>query len=95
MVDVLEYYSRCFVCEEIAGFLRGRWAGIEGRDRKWIRWASGKPLRVDKPSYIPYLVKRYRFLEPLHALYKNILFYMFFLFYCDFSFLDGYLVVFF
>ncbi len=64
MVGVLEYYGRGFVCEEIAGFLRGRWVGVEGRGRKWVRWAGDKPLRVDSPDDVVYLVKRYRSLEP-------------------------------
>ncbi len=64
LVNVVEYYSRGYVCREIAGFLEGRWAGIEGEAKKWIRWAGDKPLVVREPGDIPRLIRRYSFLKP-------------------------------
>ncbi|MET1101299.1 MAG: hypothetical protein ABWW69_02310 [Pyrodictiaceae archaeon] len=51
-VDPLWYYSRSWVQEEISGFLRGRWAGLESKNRRWVRWLGDKPLRIEKPSDI-------------------------------------------
>ena len=64
MVNVLEYYSRDYVCKEIAHFLKNRWVGIEGEDKKWIRWSGDKPLTINEPGDIPKLIRRYMFLKP-------------------------------
>ncbi|OYT40590.1 MAG: hypothetical protein B6U89_01530, partial [Desulfurococcales archaeon ex4484_58] len=64
MVDVYEYYSRRYVMEEIGGFLIGRWVGIEGFDRKWVRWVDDKPLVVKSFLDIPVLIRKYSFIKP-------------------------------
>lgn len=64
MVNVVEYYSRDYVCREIASFLNGRWAGIEGENKKWVRWFRDKPLTIKEPSDIPRLIRRYLSLKP-------------------------------
>ncbi|MCD6488471.1 MAG: hypothetical protein J7K21_04525 [Desulfurococcales archaeon] len=64
MVNTIEYYSREYVKNEIYRFLINRWAGIEGENKKWIRWIDKKPLKINKPDDIPYLIKRYRFMKP-------------------------------
>lgn len=61
-IDVYEYYSRNNVRKEIADFLQNRWAALESRDRKWIRWEEGRPLIISSPGRIPELVKRYRWM---------------------------------
>ncbi|RLG84005.1 MAG: hypothetical protein DRO40_02715 [Thermoprotei archaeon] len=64
MINVLEYYSRNYVCKEIAHFLKDRWVGIEGEGKKWIRWIGNKPLTIKEPDDIPKLIRRYMFLKP-------------------------------
>jgi len=64
LVNVLEYYNRREVREEIAGFLKNRWAGLEGEGKKWVRWIGNKPLKIDKPEEVPLIIKRYHFLNP-------------------------------
>jgi len=64
LVNVIEYYSREYVCREIASFLKNRWAGIEGESKKWIRWVGDRPLTIKEPDDIPKLIRRYMFLKP-------------------------------
>ncbi len=64
MVNVLEHYNREEVKEEIAGFLKNRWAGVEGEGKKWIRWVGNRPLKIDKPEEVPLIIKKYSFLNP-------------------------------
>ncbi len=59
-VDPVEYYSRRSVAEEVAGFLRGRWAALEGRGKRWIRWRGGRPLVVSSWRDVAELVREYR-----------------------------------
>ena len=59
-INPVEYYRWPRVVEEIAEFLRGRWAALEGAGKQWARWLSGRPLRVDRPSDVPALVERLR-----------------------------------
>ena len=61
---MIEYYSREYVCREIASFLKNRWAGIEGESKKWIRWVGDRPLTIKEPDDIPKLIRRYMFLKP-------------------------------
>ncbi|MCD6301064.1 MAG: hypothetical protein J7L82_03225 [Staphylothermus sp.] len=57
--------------EEIAIFLKNRWAGLEGEGKKWVRWLGNKPLRIDKPEDTPFIIKKYYFLKP-RAIYGTI-----------------------
>ncbi len=59
-VDPVEYYSRRSVAEEVAGFLRGRWAALEGRGKRWVRWRRGRPLAVSSWREVAELVREYR-----------------------------------
>ncbi|MCE4624899.1 MAG: hypothetical protein F7C35_03430 [Desulfurococcales archaeon] len=46
------YYSREWVREEIAGFLRGRWAAYTRGDL-WVRWVEGdRPLKISSPGEV-------------------------------------------
>ncbi len=57
-----EYYSRPEVKEEIAAFLRGRWAAVEGKlgdQRLFARYLEGRPISIKGPADIDYLLKRY------------------------------------
>ncbi len=49
-MDPMKHYSRREVQEEIASFLCGRWAAVEGEGKRWARWHEKKPLRICKPS---------------------------------------------
>jgi len=59
-VDPVEYYSRRSVAEEVAGFLRGRWAALEGRGKWWLRWRHGRPLVVESWRDVVELVREYQ-----------------------------------
>ncbi len=59
-VDPVEYYSRRSVAEEVAEFLRGRWAALEGREKWWLRWRHGRPLVVSSWRDVVELVREYR-----------------------------------
>jgi hypothetical protein len=59
-VNPLAYYSRPEVQREIAEFLRGRWAAVEGPNKKWARWLGAKPLKVESPSDVFALVRRFQ-----------------------------------
>ncbi len=59
-VDPVEYYSRRRVAEEVAAFLKGRWAAVEGKGRRWVRWSQGAPLAVRGPGDVPAIVRAYR-----------------------------------
>jgi hypothetical protein len=61
-VNPLTYYLRRDVAEEIASFLRGRWAALEGSERRWIRWLEDKPLTVDSWDDVPYYVRRFHWI---------------------------------
>ncbi len=63
-IDVIRYYSDARVAEEIAGFLRQRWAALEGSSRKWVRWLGESPLRITAPSDVPSLVRRFHRIRP-------------------------------
>ena len=64
MVDPLQYYRRREVAEEIASFLRGRWAALEGEGRRWLRWLGDRPLVVRDWSDVPRLVEKHRGMKP-------------------------------
>ena len=59
-VDPLEYYSRGRVAGEVAAFLSGRWAALEGRGRRWVRWRRDRPLVVRGAGDVVELVREYR-----------------------------------
>jgi hypothetical protein len=68
---VLAYYSKRSVQEEIYEFLKGRWVGIEGVGKKWVRWDGEKPLAVSKPSDVYALFSKYIRLNP-RSIYGSI-----------------------
>jgi hypothetical protein len=59
-VDPLTYYSRPEVQREIAEFLRGRWAAVEGPNKRWARWLGARPLRVERPEDVLHIVRRFQ-----------------------------------
>ena len=61
-VDPLRHYSRASVAKDVAEFLKGRWAALEGPGKKWVRWRGGRPLRVEKLEDVVRLVREYRVL---------------------------------
>lgn len=61
-MDAVTYYSRPDVAGEVAEFLRGRWAALEGSvagKRVFIRYRKGKPLTVSSPADVSAIIKRY------------------------------------
>jgi len=63
LLDPLQYYRR-EVAEEIASFLKGRWAALEGEGRKWLRWLGDRPLTVRDWSDVPRIVEAHRGMRP-------------------------------
>ncbi|AFK50593.1 hypothetical protein TCELL_0168 [Thermogladius calderae 1633] len=61
---VLAYYSRRSVQEEVFDFLKGRWAGLEGVGKKWVRWEGDRPLALSRPSDVYALFSKYVKLNP-------------------------------
>jgi hypothetical protein len=68
---VLAHYSKRSVQEEIYEFLKGRWVGLEGVGKKWVRWDGEKPLVVSKPSDVYALFSKYIRLNP-RSIYGSI-----------------------
>ena len=56
MGAAIRHYHRTDVKREIAEYLTGRWAAIEGEDRKWVRWEEEKPLTIKEPSDVEKLI---------------------------------------
>ena len=56
----MAYYSRHEVQREIADFLRGRWAAVEGPGKKWARWLGPRPLVVREPRDVLETVRRFQ-----------------------------------
>ncbi len=63
-MDVTKYYSDPRIQEEIAKYLKKRWVGIEGENRKWVRWENDKPLVIKEPGDVSRIIKRYGFIKP-------------------------------
>ena len=57
--SVLEYYSQRNVAEEIAEFLRGRWAALEGPGKRWVRWRKDKPFTVHNWRDVVLAIREY------------------------------------
>ena len=61
-MDVISYYSRSEVSGEVAEFLRGRWAALEGSaggKRVFIRYRRGRPLTISSPADVITVVRSY------------------------------------
>ena len=61
-MDIIAYYSRPEVAGEIAEFLRGRWAAIEGSaggKRIFIRYRKGRPLTITSPAEVSAVIRSY------------------------------------
>ncbi len=63
-MDVVKYYSVPSRLAEIAEYLKGRWVGLEGENRKWVRWEDDKPLIINKPEDVLRLLRKYHFIRP-------------------------------
>ncbi len=59
-VNPIAYYSRVEVQREIADFLKGRWAAVEGPGKKWARWLGPKPLTVSSPADVLSVIRRFQ-----------------------------------
>ncbi len=64
MVDPRRYYATPIVQREIAEFLMGRWAGVEGYSRKWVRWEADRPLIINSPSKVYDVIIKNSFISP-------------------------------
>ena len=64
MVDPVSYYRDPRVAGEIASFLRGRWAALEGPGKRWLRWLGDRPLTVSSPSDVWRIVSEHRSMQP-------------------------------
>jgi len=67
--DVLAYYSKLQVIEEITAYCKRRWVALEGLERgggrAFLRYTrGGMPLTINKPEDINLLLKRFRFFKP-------------------------------
>ena len=67
--DVLVYYSKPQVKDEIAAYCRERWVAIEGLERSggraFLRYTrGGAPLTINEPEDINLLLKKFRFFRP-------------------------------
>ena len=67
--DILAYYSRNEVKEEVAAYCKGRWVALEGRTRAggraFLRYTrGGRPLMINEPDEVGSLLKRFRFFKP-------------------------------
>jgi len=67
--DVLAYYSKPQVRDEITAYCSGRWIALEGIQRgggrAFLRYTrKGVPLTISKPEDIDVLLNRFRFFKP-------------------------------
>jgi len=67
--DVLAYYSKSQVKEEVTAYCKGRWVALEGLQRSggraFLRYTrGGKPLTMNEPEDVDSLLKRFRFFKP-------------------------------
>jgi len=70
LVSPSEHYSRPEVREEVASFLKGRWAAVEGRlgnQRLFARYLDGSPLRVESPSDVERILRRYPWVRTFYG----------------------------
>ncbi len=61
-MEPFEYYSKDEVREEIASFLKDRWAAVEGYysgERRFARYLEGRPLRIRTKADVLYVLKKY------------------------------------
>ena len=74
--DVLAYYSKQQVKEEIAAYCMGRWVALEGLERNggraFLRYTrGGTPLTINEPDDVNLLLRRFRFFKP-RTIYASI-----------------------
>ena len=67
--EVLTYYSKPQVKEEIAAYCRRRWVALEGvypdGGRAFLRYSRrGNPLSISEPKNVDLLLKRFKFFKP-------------------------------
>ncbi len=60
------HYTKREVREEIAAFLCGRWAAVEGEGRRWARWdkARRRPLVICRPEDVPRVLAEFSAIKP-------------------------------
>lgn len=74
--DVLAYYLRSEVKEEVAAYCSGRWVALEGHmragGRAFLRYTrGGRPLTINESDDVGLLLKRFRFFKP-RAIYASV-----------------------
>jgi len=67
--EVLAYYSKPQVKEEVAAYCKGRWVALEGLQRSggraFLRYTrGGTPLTINEPEDVNLLLRRFRFFKP-------------------------------
>ncbi|RLF10412.1 MAG: hypothetical protein DRJ98_06160 [Thermoprotei archaeon] len=67
--EVLAYYSRPEVKEEVVSYCRGRWVALEGEEKEgrvFLRyWRRGeRPITIDTTEDLEKLIKRFKGLKP-------------------------------
>jgi len=70
-VDPRNYYSDLRVAGEVVEFLRGRWAGVEGFGKRWVRWLGDKPLTANSYRDLIGLLDRFWSISP-RSIYGSI-----------------------
>jgi len=70
-VEPRSYYSDLRVAGEIVEFLRGRWVGVEGSGKRWVRWLGDKPLTIRAYSDLTELFNRFWIISP-RSIYGSI-----------------------
>jgi len=74
--DVLAYYSKQQVKEEVTTYCKRRWVALEGLERSgrraFLRYTrSGTPLTIKEPEDVSLLLRRFRFFKP-RTIYASI-----------------------
>ncbi|WP_244403896.1 hypothetical protein [Pyrolobus fumarii] len=63
-MNPVEYYKRGDVAEEVAAFLCGRWAAVEGEGKRWARWLERRPLSICKPGDVVRVLSVFQAIKP-------------------------------
>jgi len=67
-IDIIRYYSKPIVTEEIAKFCKSRWVALhtQHKTQQFIRYFNKekKPLKINKPEDIRYLLFRFQGFKP-------------------------------
>jgi len=63
-IDPRSYYSNPVVAKEVCEFLKGRWAGVEGYEKRWVRWLGERPLTISSPRDVLLTIDRFWMISP-------------------------------